>query len=256
MRVTSRTVSRAAAAAFLASGILAAAHGVRAQVPDKFTNLKVLPKKISKDELVQTMRGYSFSLGVRCEHCHVPKQGAAEGQPKYDFASDEKATKWTARKMMKMMADINGKYMTKLEPKAKLKVECVTCHHGVPQPEQLASIMKRTVADSGATVAAARFETLRAAYYGEASYDFSETTLNTTAEGFLRAGKPADAVAMLELNAKHNPPSGWMQSLLGEAYLANGDRDKARAAYEKALEMNPQNQRVKKALESMDAKPN
>ena len=47
----------------------------QAQLPDKFTNLKVLPKDISKAELQSTMRGFAFALNVRCEHCHVEKPG-------------------------------------------------------------------------------------------------------------------------------------------------------------------------------------
>src|SRR5262245_20236084 len=121
MRVTSRTVSRAAVADILATGFLSASSGVRAQIPDKFTNLKVLDKKIAKDDLVQTMRGFSMALGVRCGYCHAPKAGAqmVQGHVPLDFASDEKAPKGTARKMMKMVSDINGKYLTKLDPKAK-----------------------------------------------------------------------------------------------------------------------------------------
>ena len=42
-----------------------------AQIPDKFTNLKVLPKKIAKDDLISTMRQFSIGLGVRCNHCHA-----------------------------------------------------------------------------------------------------------------------------------------------------------------------------------------
>jgi hypothetical protein len=44
-----------------------------AQVPDKFTNLQVFPKDISSKELISTMRGFCFSLGVRCEYCHAGK---------------------------------------------------------------------------------------------------------------------------------------------------------------------------------------
>jgi tetratricopeptide (TPR) repeat protein len=255
MRVTSRTVFRAAVAAILATGFLSASRGVHAQIPDKFTNLKVINKKIAKDDLIQTMRGFSSSLGVRCDYCHAQKAGASmtQGHVPLDFASDEKPTKGTARKMLRMVSDINGKYLTKLEPKAKLEVGCVTCHHGVARPEPLASIMKRTVADSGSTIAVARYEALRGTYYGSASYDFTEASLDNAAESLLKDGKAADAVALLELNAQHNTPGGRMQALMGDAYLATGDKDKARAAYQKSLEANPDNPRVKKALEGLGA---
>src|SRR6516165_10327012 len=62
-----------------------------AQMPDKFTNLQYFPKTISRQELVGYMRGFSFSLGVRCQFCHAGKEGNKLNQ--MDFASDEKDTK-------------------------------------------------------------------------------------------------------------------------------------------------------------------
>jgi hypothetical protein len=37
-----------------------------AQVPEKFTNLKVFPKDVAKQDLVGAMREFSSALGVRC----------------------------------------------------------------------------------------------------------------------------------------------------------------------------------------------
>ena len=42
-----------------------------AQVPDEFTNLKVLDKDIGKQDLIGIMKGWAGGLGVRCNHCHV-----------------------------------------------------------------------------------------------------------------------------------------------------------------------------------------
>ena len=105
-----------------------------AQIPDKFTNLKVLPKDIAKDKLVDVMRSYTSALGVRCSHCH----DGEEGKPlsTYDFASDVKTAKQKARIMMNMTGDINKKYLSALT-KFKddvLEVKCVTCHRGATQP--------------------------------------------------------------------------------------------------------------------------
>jgi len=41
------------------------AISAKAQVPEKFTNLQYFEKTIQRDDLIQTMRGFSFSLGVR-----------------------------------------------------------------------------------------------------------------------------------------------------------------------------------------------
>ena len=57
----------------------------REQFPDQFTNLKVLPKDTSKEDLQATMRGFAFALGVRCEYCHVEKKAPEKG---FDFPAD------------------------------------------------------------------------------------------------------------------------------------------------------------------------
>jgi tetratricopeptide (TPR) repeat protein len=223
-----------------------------AQIPDKFKNLKVLPKNVSKEELTQTMRGFSFALGVRCGYCHAEEKQLSEGgEHRLDFASDAKHEKGTARQMLRMVRGINGQYLGKLDPKPTISVQCVTCHHGIPRPEPLADLLKRAVADSGTTVAVARYRSLRERYYGSASYDFGEGSLNTLAEGLMREGKSAEALTFLELNAEHFAESGWLQGLLGEAYAATGDTTRARAALEKALASQPDNPRLKRRLEQL-----
>ena len=111
--------------------------GIAATKPDDgFKNLKVLPKNINPDELNKVMHGFNDALGVKCSFCHAkPKEG--EEHP--DFASDEKAEKAIARKMIKMTNRINKKFFhakTKVgDADAVLAVQCVTCHHGEPHPE-------------------------------------------------------------------------------------------------------------------------
>src|SRR5262245_49913333 len=70
-----------------------------------YKNLKVFPKDISQQQLLGNMKGFAQALGVRCIHCHV----GAEGQPlsTFDFASDAKPQKATARKMLAMVHRIN-----------------------------------------------------------------------------------------------------------------------------------------------------
>src|ERR1700681_4386657 len=109
--------------------VLLSGNRASAQFPDKFTNLKVLPKDISKHELESTMRGFAFALGVRCGHCHVEKKAPEKG---FDFAADDKDAKKTARVMLQMVEAINRDYVSKIEKvdkTAPIHVECVTCHH-------------------------------------------------------------------------------------------------------------------------------
>src|SRR6059058_3640019 len=50
-----------------------------------FKNLKVLPKDISRADLLSTMKFFSQSLGVRCTNCHVGEEGKPLST--FDFAS-------------------------------------------------------------------------------------------------------------------------------------------------------------------------
>ncbi len=103
-------------------------------------NLKVLPKDMPRQQVVRVMRGFTSGLGVRCEHCHV---GEGNDLSKFDFASDAKATKEVARKMLTMVMEINGKHLAGVgEPAAApaaggapaQKVTCYTCHRGTTKP--------------------------------------------------------------------------------------------------------------------------
>ena len=107
---------------------------VRAQIPEKFTNLQVLPKTITRAELVPIMRGFALNLGVRCEHCHV---GEGNDLSKFDFAADTRPAKATARKMLAMVTAINTQHLAGVgEPAAAgaPKVTCFTCHRGTTKP--------------------------------------------------------------------------------------------------------------------------
>jgi Photosynthetic reaction centre cytochrome C subunit len=100
----------------------------------KPTNLKVLPKDISPEELVKIMRGYAGSLGVECSFCHAPAQSAH----RLDFASDAKPDKAIARIMIQMTHDMNTQYMAQVhDPDAtpeEKHVTCGTCHRGHSMP--------------------------------------------------------------------------------------------------------------------------
>jgi len=94
-------------------------------------NLKVLPPDISGPQLLGTMKFFAQSLGVRCGFCHV----GTEGQPlsTYDFASDAKREKQTARKMMAMVERINTQDFG-VTDMSKPRVTCFTCHRGAEHP--------------------------------------------------------------------------------------------------------------------------
>jgi len=218
------------------------------QIPDTFTNLQTLPKTISKQELVSTMRGYVFSLGVRCDHCHA----AGKTPGSMDFASDEKPAKLTARTMIRMTADINHNYVAALTPPRT--VECVTCHRGNTDPRTLQGVLSETLEQKGLDAAIAQYRDLRKQNYGNGKYDFSETTLNLLTESLLRKDKAKEAAGIMELNAEVNTPlTRWGYSCLAMAHQANKETEKAEVDFEKLLELDPKNEWAAGQLKSLRA---
>ena len=100
---------------------------------DRAENLKILPKNISEDSLHAIMRTYAKSLGVKCGHCHVSKMVEGNPRPQFNFASDDKPEKNTARKMMVMVDSINTNFISKMGDDFE-RITCVTCHHGSLTP--------------------------------------------------------------------------------------------------------------------------
>src|SRR5258705_920785 len=101
-----------------------------------YTNLKVLPKGLNKQQLDKIMDEFKDALGVKCSFCHVHKK---DNPREWDFPSDEKPEKTVARKMITMANKINKKFFhgkSKYgDDNALMEVRCVTCHHGTAHPE-------------------------------------------------------------------------------------------------------------------------
>ncbi len=184
-----------------------AASRASAQAPrDTTTNLKVLPVGTPREEVVRIMGTFTRALGVRCGYCHALE----EGRPP-DFASDAKPTKNKAREMMRMVKDLNDTYLAKLDHRADppIKVECATCHRGVPQPRQLQDVLKMAYDTGGMDSTLARYHALRDRWYGRAAYDFGDVPLADLAGQLDHAGHSADALRLLQFNVEMNPASAF-----------------------------------------------
>lgn len=224
---------------FLSGGV------ATAQIPDKFENLKVLPKDIGKRELVNIMRGFASGLGVRCNYCHVGENPAnLEG---YDFKSDEKDHKRTAREMMKMVGAINNDHLAGMDIKNPTKVRCITCHRGLEDPETLDNILLAEAEKFGAEKAENRYRELREEHYGSSAYDFGSSTLSGVAES-LAATDIDGAVAMANLLVEFNPDDAFAHLLLGQLHMRKGDKKAAIKSIERSLEINPDNKWAERAL--------
>lgn len=221
-----------------------------AQIPDEYTNLKVLPEDITRGRLMGVMRGFTFALGVRCSTCHVGE----EGRPldTYDFASDDKAIKLRARQMLKMVTAINGEYLADLPQRREPNVEvtCATCHRGVRRPEPIELIVEHTMDGDDLDAAIQRYRDLRERYYGSAAYDFTDRPLIGLAQRLARDNAEA-ATRLLELNLEYNPRSAASFNLMASIAERAGDDAKAIEYYKKVLEIEPENRRARQRLEAL-----
>lgn len=85
---------------------------------EEYKNIQAL-KGIPAEQLIPSMQFIAASLGVECEYCHV-----AHANEK-----DDKKTKLTARKMIRMMMAINKENF-----EGHREVTCYSCHRGSVDP--------------------------------------------------------------------------------------------------------------------------
>jgi Photosynthetic reaction centre cytochrome C subunit len=210
--------------------------------PDSLVNVKVIPKNTPVIQVIGMMRNFAGALGVRCQFCHVGQEGQPLGQ--FDFAKDEKRTKLTARQMMRMVEEINRRLDTLPEHAqmtSHVEVTCKTCHRGVSRPMPLEQLIQETAQTSGADSATRAYHALRDRYYGRASYDFGEPTLNIAAFQLARAGKFDEAFAILKLNEEQYPNSSNLSTFRGNINLLKGDTAAAVAAFREAVKRDSTN---------------
>jgi tetratricopeptide (TPR) repeat protein len=226
------------------------------QVPNEFTNLELLDPEISRGDLVSTMRDWATGLGVRCAHCHVGPDDLVG----MDFASDEKATKRTARRMLELARAINGDLMADLPVVEKGRrhqvVSCFTCHRGQAKPPRnIVRELASTAASEGIDAALARYDELRSENFGAGVYDFSEAALAGAAGNLMQAGRPEEAIKVLEKNLEHYPESADTQAMIGMVHLQSGNPEAARQALESALATDSENRMAQRAMQMLEAAP-
>ena len=99
------------------------------------TNLQVLPKTLTGDQVHEIMHKWEAALGTECSTCHAadPVRKRPDGRPMLDFAADTKPEKSTARLMVHMVEEINTQYVGKID-NSGMPVTCGTCHRGHLDP--------------------------------------------------------------------------------------------------------------------------
>jgi len=218
--------------------------------PDSLVNTKVFPHNTPVTEVLGAMRNFTTALGVRCGFCHVGKEGAPISS--YDFASDEKRTKRTARQMMLMLAEVNRRLDTLPERKNPgLMATCNTCHRGVNRPVPLSMYVSDVALSAGTDSAIKTYHALRDRYYGRDAYDFGEPSLNEAAFRLARAGKFDEALALLKLNEEQFPKTSSTYVFRGNVLLMRADTNAAADAFREAIRRDTTNFEAKQRLRAI-----
>ena len=229
----------------------AAASAQAPQPPWRGENLQYFPKDITRPQLVQRMREFSFALDVRCQYCHTGGDGIS-----FDgvvFSSDDKPAKVKARAMLRMVDQLNNTMLASLPSRAepRVNVDCATCHRGSALPKSLQTTLLEIVEKDGVAAAVARYRTLRQNTMVSGKYNFGEWEINELGRRLTEAGNTAAAIGMLEMNGEFYPKSADIDFTLGELHRARGETDKAILRYRAAVEKNPQHQGAKRWLSEL-----
>lgn len=233
-----------------AAALPARAH---AQFPTKFENLKVLPKDIPRDSLLNIMRGFTVALGQRCTYCHVSEPGP-NGRERLLFAKDDKPTKRKARFMLRMVDSLDRAVLPRLPDRRNppVQVHCITCHRGLAVPTTLTTVLTAAVDSFGVDSAVSRYQRLREDMES-GRYDLSEGSVSDAANSLAQQGRTADAIALQLMNQRFHPNAAEIDVELGQLYEKAGDRDKAITSYRTALVKRPDDPRVLQRLRALGA---
>lgn len=233
--------------------------GAAAQVagkfpPDSLINVQVIPKGTPVMQVVGQMRNITGALGVRCPFCHVGEEGKPLAE--FDFASDEKPTKVTARQMMRMVEEVTRRLDTiPSHSMPHVEVTCRTCHRGVERPIPLSTLVIQATLAGGADSGVGVYRGLRDKYYGRDAYDFGESSLNTAAFRVAREKKFEDALLLLGVNEELFPGSSGMAVIRGNILLMRGDTTGAAASFREAVKRDSTNGEARGRLRDIGQAP-
>ena len=220
--------------------------GGQPPAPPPLTNLKIYPKEIARPELIVTMQGFVRQLGVQgqggCSYCHV---GTA---PQWDFASDANPKKDVARRMILMSREITGKLpeVTGKQASSITALRCATCHRGMAVPKVTEVALADAVAKGGGASAVQQYKDVR-----KQSVDYNENALIAYAATLVNGDKADDALALLQANAELDPNHAPTYAAMAQAYAKKNDKDNQIKNLEKAVQLDPNNQQLKRQLEQV-----
>jgi len=116
--------------------------------------------------------------------------------------------------------------------------------------KSIAETLSTTIDASGIDRAIQQYHELKSA---QASvYNFNEEQLNALGYRLIRAKKFSEGIRIFQLNVENFPRSSNAYDSLAEGYLRAGDKAQAIANYERAIELNPKNLNSKVMLQKLN----
>lgn len=232
----------------------ATAPPLSAQLPERPRNLQVLPKDLSTDSVFNLMLGVANDLGVTCGFCHPGGDNPTWATT--NFTGDVKPTKLIARDMFRLVNRLNQEMIPGIvKGHTPAPVTCATCHRGAPRPITIEDTLNTLLSAQGTDSAMAAYLRLRDKYTGRMTYDLTDWPLREIAGTFAAQKRTADAVKLLELDARLFPASTSVAFQLGRTYEAAGDTVHAVMQYHKVLSITPGNESAQRRLKALTAVP-
>ena len=108
-----------------------------------------------------------------------------------------------------------------------------------PPKRSIAEALYKTATEKDVAAAIAEYRRLKAS--NSPTYDFSENELNTLGYQLVGLKRRKDAIEIFKLNVEMFPAASNPYDSLGEAYLADDQKDLALVNYKKAAELDPKN---------------
>jgi tetratricopeptide (TPR) repeat protein len=110
---------------------------------------------------------------------------------------------------------------------------------GFDSRKSIAETLSATIASSGIDQAEKRYHDLKATE--PATYNFDEGELNSLGYQLIHQKKYAEAIRIFQLNIEAYPKSSNVYDSLAEGYMDDGEKARAIANYQKAIQLNPKN---------------
>lgn len=118
--------------------------------------------------------------------------------------------------------------------------------------KSIAETLYKTASEKGGAAAVAEYRRLKAE--SAAMYDFSESELNMLGYQVLGLKRVKDAIEIFKLNVEMFPNAANPYDSLGEAYLADNQKELALVNYKKAVELNPANANAVQIVNRLEGK--